>query len=70
MSQSRIYLVGTPNGARLVRANVRQQALSHCAHSMFTVRVASQDDLVKALTDGTKIENFKEDNQTELDLAQ
>lgn len=70
MSQSRIYLVGTPSGVRLVRANVRQQALTHCANAMFTVRVASQDDLVKALSEGTKIENFKDDNQAELDLPQ
>lgn len=69
MAQSRIYLVGTPNGVRLVRATVRQQALSHAANAMFTVRVASQDDLVNAMEMGIKIENYKAPEQSDLDLA-
>lgn len=68
MAQSRIYLVGTPNGVRLVRATVRQQALSHAANAMFTVRVASQDDLVQAMEMGIKIENYKAPEQPDLDL--
>ena len=68
MAQSRIYIVGTPNGTRLVRASVRQQALTHAATSMFTVRVASQDDLVNALSEGVKIENYKAPDQSDLDL--
>lgn len=69
MAQTRIYLVGTPNGVRLVRATVRQQALSHAANAMFTVRVASQDDLVNAMEMGIKIENYKAPEQSDLDLA-
>lgn len=68
MAQTRIYLVGTPNGVRLVRATVRQQALSHAANAMFTVRVASQDDLVNAMEMGIKIENYKAPEQPDLDL--
>ncbi len=68
MAQSRIYIVGTPNGLRLIRAAVRQQALTHAANSMFTVRVASQDDLVNALSDGVKIENYKAPDQPDLEL--
>lgn len=68
MAQSRIYLVGTPTGVRLVRATVRQQALSHAANAMFTVRVASQDDLVQAMEMGIKIENYKAPEQPDLDL--
>lgn len=59
MTQSRIYLVDTPNGVRLVRASVRQQALSHAANRLLTVRVATQDDLVNAMEMGIKIENYK-----------
>ena len=68
MAQTRIYLVGTPDGVRLVRANVRQQALTHAANAMFTVRVASQDDLVNAMEMGIKIENYKDPEQQDLDL--
>jgi hypothetical protein len=69
MAQSRIYLVGTPNGVRLVRATVRQQALSHAANQLLTVRVATQDDLVNAMEMGIKIENYKAPEQSDLDLA-
>ena len=69
MAQSRIYLVGTPNGVRLVRASVRQQALSHAANQLLTVRVATQDDIVNAMEMGIKIENYKAPEQSDLDLA-
>lgn len=68
MAQSRIYLVGTPNGVRLVRATVRQQALSHAANQLLTVRVATQDDIVNAMEMGIKIENYKAPEQPDLDL--
>jgi len=63
MSQKRIYVVGTPDGVRLVRATVRGQALTHVAQSQFTVRVASQEDLVEFLGDGIEIENAKHEQQ-------
>ena len=70
MATQRIYIVGTPNGdIRLVRASLRQQALSHVANSTFTVQVASQDDLVDAVTQGIQVENYKAPDQAELDLA-
>ena len=69
MARSRIYLVGTPNGVRLVRATVRQQALSHAANQLLTVRVATQDDLVNAMEMGIKIENYKAPEQQDLELA-
>jgi len=69
MTAERIYLVSTPDGtSRLVSASLRQQALSHVANSMFSVRVASQKDLVEALTAGTKVENYKDTDQAELSL--
>ena len=67
MTAQRIYIVGTPTGEiRLVRASVRQQALSHVANSVFTVRVASQDDLVAAVTKGVPVENYKAPEQMDL----
>lgn len=67
MSQKRIYVVGTPDGVRLVRATVRSQALTHVAQSDFTVRVASQEDLVEYLGEGIKIEDIRHE-QPELPL--
>jgi hypothetical protein len=70
LATQRIYIVGTPTGeTRLVRASVKQQALSHVANSTFTVQVASQDDLVGAVTQGIQVENYKAPDQAELDLA-
>ncbi len=67
MAQQRIYLVGTPdNKVRLIKASLRQQAVSHVANTMLTVRVASQDDLVKALTNGIEIEQYNAPEQQEL----
>ena len=57
MTASRIYIVGSSDPVfpiRLVKASIRQQALSHVAQSLFTVRVASQDDLVNALGKGVR----------------
>ena len=65
----RIYIVNGPQGTRLVKASLRQQALSHVANSTFTVRVASQDDLVEAITSGYKIEKFRDPDQNELALT-
>jgi hypothetical protein len=67
---SRIYIVGTPSGdVRLIRCKTRRQALSHVATNMFTVRVATQDDLVKTITNGSLVESFKDADQADLDLV-
>jgi len=67
LATQRIYIVGTPTGeTRLVRASVKQQALSHVANSTFTVQVASQDDLVQAVTKGVQVENYKAPEQVDL----
>lgn len=62
----RIYIVRNTYGARLVKANLRQQALSHVAATEYTVRVASQDDLVQQLSVGIKIEQYRAPEQLEL----
>ena len=69
MTASRIYIVGSSDPAfpvRLVKASIKQQALTHVAQSLFTVRVASQEDLVFALGKGVKIENAKDGDQLEI----
>lgn len=66
-AQQRIYIVSTPDGnTRLVRAAMRQQALSHVAASLLEVRVASQDDLVAEVSRGVKVEDYRSSEQAEL----
>jgi hypothetical protein len=65
----RIYIIGTPdNKVRLVKASTRAQALSHVANTLLTLRIASQDDLVKSLGDGVEVENAKSPDQVEMDI--
>ena len=69
-TNTRIYLVGSLDGSvRLVRASTPHQAISHVAHSQFTVRVPTQDELVGAVSKGITVENYKDANQTNLDLG-
>lgn len=65
---TRIYLVNGPTGSRLVKATVASQAITHVAKSAFSVKVASQDDLVEALSSGIKVESYGETAQSELDV--
>jgi hypothetical protein len=63
----RIYLVtGTQEGARLVKANSRQQALNYVASTEFNIRVATQDDLVNQIRSGTEVEQYRAPEQQEL----
>jgi len=64
----RIYLIASKRGVRLVRANTRAQALNHVASQELTVRVASQDDLVKYLQEGNAVETAVAPDQGKLDL--
>lgn len=66
-TQQRIYLVGTPDGkTRLIKAALRQQALSHVANTLLSVRVASQDDLVAEISKGTTVEQYNAPEQRDL----
>ena len=70
MKNSRIYLVGALDGTtRLIRAATPHQAISHVAHSQFTVRVPTQDELVAAVSKGVTVENYKDASQSDLDLG-
>lgn len=64
----RIYLIASNRGVRLVRANHRAQALSYVASQELTVRVATQDDLVKYLSEGNSVETAVAPDQGKLDL--
>ena len=58
---TRIYKVAPAaegGASRLVRAAHPSHALRHVAADAFTVKVASQDDLVAALERGTKVETI------------
>jgi hypothetical protein len=65
-TSTRIYLVNGPTGTRLIKASVASQAITHAAKSAFTAKVASQDDLVEAVSNGIKVENYGESAQGEL----
>jgi len=66
----RIYIVGMNDGVRLVRASTRQQAVSHVARQIIVAKVATQDELVKHITEGVAVENYKAPDQQELDLGE
>jgi hypothetical protein len=65
-TSTRIYLVNGPTGTRLVKAAVASQAITHVAKSAFSAKVASQDDLVEAVSNGVKVETYGESAQGEL----
>jgi hypothetical protein len=65
----RVYLVANNAGARLVRAHNRAQALQFISNQEYNVRVASQDDLIKCLSEGKAVETAKHPDQTEIELA-
>ena len=61
---SRIYIVSKDGASRLVRATHPSSALMHVARD-YACRVATQDDLVACIADGTKVENAKEEATAE-----
>lgn len=54
-----IYRIDDGHGDRLVRAASQAQAIRHVA-SGFAVRVATQDDIVNLVAEGTKVETAGE----------
>ena len=66
MKKNRIYLVGHGSTIRLVRAAHRAQALAHVARSTINVAVASQDEIVEAMTRGIKVEAATDTETPEL----
>jgi hypothetical protein len=71
MKEDRIYIVGSlDNSVRLVRAATRHQALSHVASTSFTVKLASQNDLVTWVTSGLKVESARAPDQLQIDMGE
>lgn len=66
MKAHRIYIIANGQDVRLVRATHRAQALAHVAKSSFSVSVATQDQLVAALTGGTKVESANDGESGDL----
>lgn len=54
---SRIYIVNGGTQPRLVRAGSRSQAISHVARATYTAAVATQDNIVDAVSQGIKVED-------------
>lgn len=66
---TRVYVVSTQDGTnRLVRATVASQAITHVAKSAFTAKVASQDELILELSNGTRVETYGDKARHELDI--
>ena len=64
---TRIYLVtGSAGEVRLVKASVPSQAITHVAKQSFSACIASQDDLVLALSNNIRVETYGETAQEEL----
>lgn len=66
MATKRTYMVGSSTGVRLVKATTRQQALSHVAHTVFTVQIPTQDELVKHVLAGVSVEHYSDAEQMEI----
>lgn len=67
---TRIYIVDSLDGStRLVRCSSPSQAINHSAHAQFGVRVPTQDELIAAISNGVKVENYKDANQPELNIG-
>lgn len=59
----RIYAVTDGTTTRLVKATTPASAVSHVARSTYSVRVASQDDLVTMLSQGVAVETIRAEQQ-------
>jgi hypothetical protein len=62
---TRIYNVFDGKTDRLIRAGNPAQALRHVAKASFTVRVATQDDLVDVVGRGGKVEDASKEEDAE-----
>ena len=66
MASKRIYIVRGPNGlTKLVKASVASQAITHVAKNQFTAKVASQDELVDAVSKGIDVDVYGETEEQE-----
>jgi hypothetical protein len=66
-AEKRIYCVSDGNTDYLVRAYSRSQAIRHVATKKYQSRVATQEDIVRCLQAGVKIEAANESEQPTAD---
>lgn len=62
---TRIHLVTVGDTKRLVKAVSKNAAIRHVAQGLMTVRVASQDDIVEALSKGVPVETAGDDPEVQ-----
>jgi hypothetical protein len=60
VSKTRIHLVVTPEGRRLIKAGTKNAAIRHAARDLIKCSVASQGELVELVSTGTKVEDAAE----------
>lgn len=61
MTASRVYIVKSDLGARLVRAQNKAAALRHAARTSLAVKLATQDDIIACLGRQIAVEDADED---------
>jgi predicted transcriptional regulator len=61
-AKSRIYAVADGATVALVRAVSPSQAIAHITRARYSVRVASQDDIVSAITAGSAVADATRDD--------
>ena len=64
-TKKRIHVVAVPNGVRLVRATTKNAAIRYAAHGIIAATVASQDELVKHLSEGVKVEDAHAEDEAD-----
>lgn len=64
-TKARIYIVRAESGNRLIRALNKAAALRHAARTTMTVALATQDDIVNAMSRQIPIDDATVDHATD-----
>ena len=65
-AKTRVYIVKSEYGNRLVRAQNKAAALRHAARTSLTVALATQDDIIDAISRQIAVEDAIDDEQADL----
>jgi hypothetical protein len=68
--QTRIYVISGDSTDRLVRAATSAQAIRHVVRNRFVSRLADQEEIVKLMGSGIRVEDAGDDNQPEMQSPQ
>ncbi len=63
---TRVYKTTGPGGPRLIRAASRSQSIRHYAGTTIEAEPASQDDLIKLISEGVAVEDAADPEQLAL----